>query len=184
MMIHQGSGSWSCWKIYGTQKDLCSKGYQEVFTLGGNAFGSPCQFPFQFGEKWYAECTPQGRSDGQLWCATETDYNKAKKWGFCPSKSSSGWDSDPVTGVLYQRNTQSVLTWHQARKSCQQQGADLLSIVELHEQTYISGTVCTVRPGQTYISGMYSQTWSDLHLRYVQSDLVRPTSQVCTVRPG
>uniref|UniRef100_A0A4W5L1V1 Macrophage mannose receptor 1 n=1 Tax=Hucho hucho TaxID=62062 RepID=A0A4W5L1V1_9TELE len=139
MMIYQGSGTWSRWKMYGTQKDLCSKGYQEVFTLGGNAFGSPCQFPFQFGEKWYAECTLQGRSDGQLWCATETDYNKAKKWGFCPSKSSSGWDSDPVTGVLYQRNTQSVLTWHQARKSCQQQGADLLSIVELHEQTYISG---------------------------------------------
>lgn len=51
-----------------------------------------------------------------------------------------GWDTDPVTGVQYQRNTQSVLTWHQARKSCQQQGADLLSIVELHEQSYISGT--------------------------------------------
>uniref|UniRef100_A0A673W8U7 Mannose receptor C-type 1 n=1 Tax=Salmo trutta TaxID=8032 RepID=A0A673W8U7_SALTR len=136
MMIYQGSGSWSCWKMYGTQKDLCSKGYQEVFTLGGNAFGSPCQFPFQFGEKWYAECTLQGRSDGQLWCATETDYNKAKKWGFCPSKCES---SLTLTGVLYQRNTQSVLTWHQARTSCQQQGADLLSIVELHEQTYISG---------------------------------------------
>lgn len=54
--------------------------------------------------------------------------------------ASSGWDTDPVTGVQYQRNTQSVLTWHQARKSCQQQGADLLSIVELHEQSYISGT--------------------------------------------
>lgn len=52
----------------------------------------------------------------------------------------SGWDTDPVTGVEYQRNAQSVLTWHQARKSCQQQGADLLSIVELHEQSYISGT--------------------------------------------
>lgn len=34
----------------------------------------------------------------------------------------------------------SVLNWYQARKSCQQQGADLLSIVELHEQSYISGT--------------------------------------------
>lgn len=52
----------------------------------------------------------------------------------------SGWDTDPVTGVQYQRNAQSVLSWHQARKSCQQQGADLLSIVELHEQSYISGT--------------------------------------------
>lgn len=51
----------------------------------------------------------------------------------------SGWDTDPVTGFQYQRNAQSVLSWHQARKSCQQQGADLLSIVELHEQSYISG---------------------------------------------
>lgn len=51
----------------------------------------------------------------------------------------SGWDTDPVTGVQYQRNAQSVLSWHQARKSCQQQGADLLSIVELHEQSFISG---------------------------------------------
>lgn len=139
VMVYQGSGSWSRWIMYSTQSDLCSKGYQEIFTLGGNAFGKPCQFPFKFGEKWFAECSIEGRADGQLWCGTETDYNKEKKWGFCPSKSSSGWDSDPVTGVLYQRNTQSVLTWYQARVSCQQQGADLLSIVELHEQTYISG---------------------------------------------
>lgn len=52
----------------------------------------------------------------------------------------SGWDKDPVTGVEYQRNELSVLNWYQARKSCQQQGGDLLSIVELHEQSYISGT--------------------------------------------
>ncbi|XP_034003884.1 macrophage mannose receptor 1 [Trematomus bernacchii] len=139
IMIYKGSGLWSRWRIYGTQGDLCSKGFQEVFTLGGNAFGGPCQFPFSFQEKWYAECTKDGRSDGQLWCATERDYDKAKKWGFCPSQASSGWDTDPVTGVQYQRNAQSVLTWSQARKSCQQQGADLLSIVELHEQSYISG---------------------------------------------
>ncbi|XP_040922110.1 macrophage mannose receptor 1 [Toxotes jaculatrix] len=139
IMIYKGSGVWSRWRIFGTQGDLCSKGYQEIFTIGGNAFGEPCQFPFKFGEKWFAECTKEGRSDGQLWCATERDYDKARKWGFCPTQASSGWDTDPVTGVQYQRNVQSVLTWHQARKSCQQQGADLLSIVELHEQSYISG---------------------------------------------
>lgn len=61
-------------------------------------------------------------------------------WCVFHNPASSGWDIDPVTGVQYQRNAQSVLTWHQARKSCQQQGADLLSIVELHEQSYISGT--------------------------------------------
>ncbi|XP_041817070.1 macrophage mannose receptor 1 [Chelmon rostratus] len=144
IMIYKGSGLWSRWRIFGTRGDLCSKGYQEIFTIGGNAFGGPCQFPFRFMEKWYAECTKVGRSDGQLWCATERDYDKEKKWGFCPTKSSSGWDTDPVTGVQYQRNTQSVLTWHQARKSCQQQGADLLSIVELHEQSYISGLTNTL----------------------------------------
>uniref|UniRef100_A0A7N6A7T8 Macrophage mannose receptor 1 n=1 Tax=Anabas testudineus TaxID=64144 RepID=A0A7N6A7T8_ANATE len=136
IMIYQGSGLWSRWRIFGTLGDLCSKGYQEIFTIGGNAFGEPCQFPFKFQEKWYAECTKDGRTDGQPWCATERDYDQARKWGFCPTQR---WDKDPVTGVQYQRNVQSVLSWHQARKSCQQQGADLLSIVELHEQSYISG---------------------------------------------
>ncbi|XP_070783907.1 macrophage mannose receptor 1 [Enoplosus armatus] len=144
IMIYKGSGLWSRWRIFGTRGDLCSKGYQEIFTTGGNAFGATCQFPFKFMEKWYAECTKEGRSDGLLWCATETDYDKTEKWGFCPTKASSGWDTDPVTGVEYQRNSQSVLTWHQARKSCQQQGADLLSIVELHEQSYISGLTSTL----------------------------------------
>lgn len=139
IMIYKGSGLWSRWRIFGTLGDLCSKGFQEIFTIGGNAFGGPCQFPFKFNEKWYAECTKEGRSDGQLWCATERDYDETKKWGFCPTQVTSGWDTDPVTGVQYQRNVQAVLTWHQARKSCQQQGADLLSIVELHEQSYISG---------------------------------------------
>ncbi|XP_061614123.1 macrophage mannose receptor 1 isoform X1 [Phyllopteryx taeniolatus] len=145
LMIYKGSGSWSRWKIYGTHLDLCSKGYQEIFTIGGNSFGTPCLFPFKFGEQWYSECTKAGRPDGQLWCATKSNYNSEKKWGFCPTKAvSSGWDTDPVTGVQYQRNVQAVLTWHQARKSCQQQGADLLSIVELHEQSYISGLTSTL----------------------------------------
>ncbi|XP_070709201.1 macrophage mannose receptor 1 [Pempheris klunzingeri] len=144
IMIYKGSGLWSRWRIFGTQGDLCSKGYQEIFTIGGNGFGIPCQFPFKFQEKWYSECTKEGRSDGYLWCATDRDYDITKKWGFCPTKATSGWDTDPVTGVQYQRNALSVLTWHQARKSCQQQGADLLSIVELHEQSYISGLTDTL----------------------------------------
>nr|XP_055073387.1 macrophage mannose receptor 1-like [Misgurnus anguillicaudatus] len=139
MLLSKGNGSWSLWQIYGSTDNLCSHEYQEIYTLGGNSFGKPCQFPFKFNDKWYAECITEGRSDGKLWCSTETDYDTKKKWGFCPDKRVSGWDSDPVTGVLYQRNTQSALTWHQARASCQQQDADLLSISELHEQSYISG---------------------------------------------
>ncbi|KAG7268603.1 hypothetical protein CRUP_020036, partial [Coryphaenoides rupestris] len=140
IVIYTGFGSWSRWIIYGTEGDLCSKGYQETFTLGGSASGAPCQFPFQFQDKWYSECTVEGRTDKQLWCSTQTKYETDQMWGFCPDKGTRNWDDDPVTGVKYQRNIQSRVTWHQARKSCQQQGADLLSIVELHEQSYIAGT--------------------------------------------
>ncbi|KAI7814550.1 putative macrophage mannose receptor 1, partial [Triplophysa rosa] len=86
MMLFSGSGGWSHWQIYGSQDDLCSHGYQEIYTLAGNSFGKPCQFPFKFNDKWFAECIVEGRSDGRLWCSTETDYDTDKKWGFCPTK--------------------------------------------------------------------------------------------------
>ncbi|KAJ3611260.1 hypothetical protein NHX12_021276 [Muraenolepis orangiensis] len=129
IVVYKGSGLWSRWRIYGSERDL---------------YGVPCQFPFHFLEKWYSECTVEGRTDKELWCATTTDYKIDKKWGFCPDKGTRDWDTDPVTGVQYQRNILSVLTWHQARKSCEQQGADLLSIVELHEQSYIAGLTSTL----------------------------------------
>ncbi|KFQ56160.1 Macrophage mannose receptor 1, partial [Nestor notabilis] len=47
------------------------------------------------------------------------------------------WIEDVSTGIHYQINSESALTWHQARKSCQQQNADLLSITMIHEQAYI-----------------------------------------------
>lgn len=59
--------------------------FSEIFTIGGNALGTPCQFPFRFNDQWYAECTKDGRSDGRLWCATVRDYDTDQKWGFCPT---------------------------------------------------------------------------------------------------
>ncbi|NXP87421.1 MRC1 protein, partial [Passerina amoena] len=47
------------------------------------------------------------------------------------------WTEDVSTGIHYQINSESALTWHQARKSCQQQNAELLSITETQEQAYI-----------------------------------------------
>ncbi|KAM9441427.1 macrophage mannose receptor 1-like [Clarias gariepinus] len=137
--LESGTGSRSHWVIYGDEDDLCSHGYQEIFTIDGNALGAPCEFPFKYGGHWYAECIYDwGHLGLRFWCATVTDYNQYVKWGFCPTKSTTGWDRDPDTGVFYQRNTESALTWYQARKSCQQQDANLLSITELHEQSYIS----------------------------------------------
>ncbi|KAG2458572.1 MRC1 protein, partial [Polypterus senegalus] len=139
IIIYSGSGSWSKWKIHGTKDDLCSRGYEDIFTIIGNSNGLPCQFPFKFQNHWFVECTIEGRADGRLWCATTQSYDEDGKWGMCPEKGAVGWDVDPVTGVFYQRNTMAALTWHEARKSCQQQDSDLLSIVELHEQTYLTG---------------------------------------------
>ncbi|NWI69219.1 MRC1 protein, partial [Todus mexicanus] len=55
------------------------------------------------------------------------------------------WTEDISTGIHYQINSESALTWHQARKSCQQQNAELLSITEVHEQTYIGELTKTFR---------------------------------------
>ncbi|NXI20629.1 MRC1 protein, partial [Irena cyanogastra] len=47
------------------------------------------------------------------------------------------WTTDLSTNVHYQVNSDSALTWHQARKSCQQQNAELLSITDIHEQIHL-----------------------------------------------
>ncbi|KFW86143.1 Macrophage mannose receptor 1, partial [Manacus vitellinus] len=138
ILLKKGLSAKSQWKIYGAMDVLCSQGYEETFTLLGNAFGAPCVFPFMYKEQWYAECTAAGRTDGWLWCATTADYDTDQRYGFCPSKDKdSTWTTDPLTNVHYQINSDSALTWHQARRSCQQQNAELLSITDIHEQTYL-----------------------------------------------
>ncbi|CAL8272872.1 unnamed protein product [Lota lota] len=130
------------WQLQGEEQDLCTKSYREIFTIQGNSQGRPCYLPFLYDGQWFHSCTGVGREDGHLWCATTYDYGKDERWGFCPVKTNNCetfWDTDPLTDSCYQFNFQSTLSWYEARISCQQQGADLLSITKLHEQTYING---------------------------------------------
>ncbi|XP_073715682.1 macrophage mannose receptor 1 isoform X3 [Misgurnus anguillicaudatus] len=142
MMLYIASGSWSHWQIYGEKYDLCFHEYQEIYTLGGNAFGKPCQFPFKFNDKWYAECITEGRSDGKLWCSTETDYDTEMKWGFCPTKTGKDQPNFcPVAWVPYAGHCyylqRTKKTWSDALAACHREGSDLASIHNIEEHSFI-----------------------------------------------
>lgn len=51
------------------------------------------------------------------------------------------WTANPLTGIHYQINPSSFLTWHKARSSCLQQNAELVSITEIHDQAFLKGKV-------------------------------------------
>ncbi|XP_075033477.1 C-type mannose receptor 2 [Mixophyes fleayi] len=132
----------SQWLIFGTNRSICSAVFQDIYTIQGNSNGRPCAIPFKYDNQWFYSCTSTGREDGHLWCATTVDYGKDEKWGFCPVKSAdceAFWDKDPLTHSCYQFNFQSALSWGESWTSCLQQDANLLSINEIHEQTYING---------------------------------------------
>lgn len=63
-----------------------------------------CHFPFNFEGQTYSTCITEGRTDGLPWCATTADYDKDKKYGFCPSERkffSLGHQQITELSVLY-----------------------------------------------------------------------------------
>ncbi|KAM9322716.1 macrophage mannose receptor 1-like isoform 2-T2 [Pholidichthys leucotaenia] len=123
--------------ISGTSSGACTRTHRELYTIEGNAAGRPCMFPFFFEDKWYSDCISVKSERNRPWCAVETKFENGL-WGFCPTNSKENWNKDATTGMNYQLNTNSALTWAQAEVSCKQQAASLLSITEPHEQAYIS----------------------------------------------
>ncbi|XP_075685466.1 secretory phospholipase A2 receptor isoform X2 [Rhinoderma darwinii] len=75
------------------------------------------------------------------------------------------WEENNVTHICYQFNLQSVLSWKAARASCQSQGGDLLSIMNLAEQNYISKKLKNVDTmlwtGLNQLDGLFGWQWSD-----------------------
>uniref|UniRef100_A0A8C1VLS8 Phospholipase A2 receptor 1 n=1 Tax=Cyprinus carpio TaxID=7962 RepID=A0A8C1VLS8_CYPCA len=129
------------WRIYGAAGEgPCAYPYEDIHTLQGNSHGMTCSIPFKYNNKWFWDCTSEGREDRHLWCATTNHYDQDEKWGFCPSPVSGCnefWEGHPELNACYQFNLYSILTWSQALTSCQAQGGSLLSITQSSEQSYI-----------------------------------------------
>ena len=56
-----------------------------VVTVGGNANGVRCVFPFIFAGQTYSSCTT--RDADRPWCSTTANFTKDGSWGYCPVKS-------------------------------------------------------------------------------------------------
>ncbi|XP_034038866.1 macrophage mannose receptor 1-like [Thalassophryne amazonica] len=123
--------------ITGTGSGACTRTYREFYTIEGNAFGKLCMFPFLYKDRWFSDCTTFDHSGRRQWCAVETKYER-ELWGYCPSTSTEHWRRNPVTGAVFQVNTQSALTWSQADTSCKQQGSTLVSVSDPHEQAFVT----------------------------------------------
>uniref|UniRef100_A0ACB8FUZ9 Uncharacterized protein n=1 Tax=Sphaerodactylus townsendi TaxID=933632 RepID=A0ACB8FUZ9_9SAUR len=144
--LNKVSDAKAIWKIDGTQDSLCTTGFEAQFTIEGNSYGAPCVFPFKYKNESYVECTTINSENLKPWCGTTDDVDKDSLTGYCPVKDDNDdfWTRDHLTGNQYQINSESALTWYEARKSCQQQNAELLSITELHEQAYLAGLTTDV----------------------------------------
>uniref|UniRef100_A0A8C5QU27 Phospholipase A2 receptor 1 n=1 Tax=Leptobrachium leishanense TaxID=445787 RepID=A0A8C5QU27_9ANUR len=113
------------WKLYHSHEDeFCEHTLRELYTHPGNGKqGSPCLFPFKYKNKWYHECTNEGREDGLYWCSTTRSYDEDQKWGFCPISGCGWlWEKNNITHSCYQFNVKGSLSRNEARESCQQQG--------------------------------------------------------------
>ncbi|XP_032492764.1 secretory phospholipase A2 receptor isoform X4 [Phocoena sinus] len=85
--------------------------WQDLYTIKGNAHGTPCMFPFQYNRQWHHECTREGREDNLLWCATTSRYERDEKWGFCPDPKHFGNEAVEVWIGLNQLDENAGWQW-------------------------------------------------------------------------
>ncbi|XP_016049907.1 lymphocyte antigen 75 isoform X1 [Erinaceus europaeus] len=171
------------WRKGGSEQSLCDQPYHEIYTRDGNSYGRPCEFPFLVNGIWHHECILDEKHS-RPWCATTLNYEYDQKWGIC-LKSEIGckdnWEENEQIGSCYQFNTQAALSWKEAYVSCQNQGADLLSISSTAELTYLKEKDGIARFFWIGLNQLYSARgweWSDHKpLNFLKWDSDMPSTQ-------
>ncbi|XP_049744742.1 lymphocyte antigen 75 isoform X2 [Elephas maximus indicus] len=154
------------WMKGGTEESLCDQPYHEMYTRDGNSYGRPCEFPFLINGTWHHECIVDENHSGP-WCATTLNYEYDQKWGICLKPENgcgNNWEKNEQIGSCYQFNTQAALSWKEAYISCQNQGADLLSINSATELAYLKEKEGIARIFWIGLNQLYSARgweWSD-----------------------
>ncbi|XP_003796020.1 lymphocyte antigen 75 isoform X1 [Otolemur garnettii] len=170
------------WKKGGSEESLCDQPYREIYTRDGNSYGRPCEFPFLVDGTWHHECILDEDHSGP-WCATTLNYQYDQKWGICLKPENGckdNWEKNEQTGSCYQFNTQAALTWKEAYVSCHNQGADLVSISNAAELTYLKEKEGIARLFWIGLNQLYSARgweWSDHKpLNFLNWDPDRPSA--------
>ncbi|XP_069351096.1 lymphocyte antigen 75 [Eulemur rufifrons] len=170
------------WKKGGSEESLCDQPYHEIYTRDGNSYGRPCEFPFLVDGTWHHECILDENHSGP-WCATTLNYEYDQKWGICLKPENGckhNWEKNEQIGSCYQFNTQAALSWKEAYVSCQNQGADLLSINNAAELTYLKEKEGIARIFWIGLNQLYSARgweWSDHKpLNFLNWDPDRPSA--------
>ena len=70
----------SAWGVFGQQ-------FNPIKTDGGNAGGANCVFPFIYQSVSYGSCITQGETFSKPWCATTSDFDTDRLWGYCVRES-------------------------------------------------------------------------------------------------
>uniref|UniRef100_A0A8C2XGG1 72 kDa type IV collagenase n=1 Tax=Cyclopterus lumpus TaxID=8103 RepID=A0A8C2XGG1_CYCLU len=114
--------------------------HELLFTIGGNAEGAPCKFPFTFQGEKYDACTTQGRDDGYRWCATTEDYDQDKTFAFCPE---TGMNS---SCGQFLRMHWSFCYWHTDNKATNSHSSFLKEYSGVYSSLQVS-SLCCMFPG-------------------------------------
>ncbi|XP_029769690.1 matrix metalloproteinase-9-like [Terrapene carolina triunguis] len=103
-------GSWAGWTLWCAttanydQDSRWKRCYETEY--GGNTDGQPCVFPFVYRGRAFYTCTDEAAKPRRFWCATTGNYDRDRRWSYCPDTLLAGNSMAPCAfPFTYQNQT-------------------------------------------------------------------------------